>query len=128
MHEVILVVDDDACVLRTVSSILARARYRVLQAGSPWEALRIAAEFKEAIDLLVSDVVMPGLSGPSMADQFAGLHPETQCIFMAGMPDTDEVHNRILSRGKIFLPKPFLPGTLLAKVREALEQDRARVA
>src|SRR5215475_16162537 len=107
MREIILLVDDEPFVLRTVSSILAQARYRVLQAGSPSEALRLATEFEEPIDLLLSDVVMPGLSGPSLADRIAELHPETQCIFMAGMPGSAEVQDRILSRGKSFLPKPF---------------------
>jgi CheY-like chemotaxis protein len=128
MREVILVVDDEPFVLRTVSMILAHARYRVLKAGSPGEALRLATEFEEPIDLLLSDVVMPGLSGPSLAERFAELHPETQCMFMAGMPGSAEIQERILSRGKSFLPKPFLPRTLLAKVQAVLDAERTRVA
>ena len=128
MQETILVADDEPFVLRTVSSILARGGYDVLEAGSSREALRIAAETAEPIDLLVCDVIMPGISGPSLADRFVELHPETRCIFMAGMPDSQEVYERILSRGKSFLPKPFLPGTLLAKVRLVLDGEAARVA
>jgi len=128
MQETILVVDDEPFVLRTVTSILAHGRYNVLEAGSPREALRIAAEAKEPIDLLVCDVVLPGISGPSLAEHVLELHPETRCMFMAGMPDSQEVFDRILSRGKSFLPKPFLPGTLLSKVRQVLDEDEARVA
>jgi DNA-binding NtrC family response regulator len=128
MQETILVVDDEPFVLRTVSIILSRARYSVLTAGSPQEALRIAAETARPIDLLLSDVVMPELSGPSLADRITDRHPEIRCIFMAGLPDSAEVHDRILNRGKCFLPKPFLPATLLAKVRQVLDNERTRVA
>src|SRR5262249_35665772 len=103
MREVILVVDDEPFVLRTVSSILAHGHYRVLQAASPREALRIAISYGEEIDLLLCDVVMPLLSGPSLADQIVELHPETRCMFMAGMPDSAEVRERILKAGKNFL-------------------------
>jgi two-component system, cell cycle sensor histidine kinase and response regulator CckA len=128
MRETILVVDEEPFVLRTVNTVLARGSYCVLQAGSPREALRIAVEVKEPIDLLVCDVIMPDISGPSLAERFVELHPETRCIFMAGMPDSAEIHDRILRLGKSFLAKPFLPGTLLAKVRQVLDQDQARVA
>jgi DNA-binding NtrC family response regulator len=69
---------------------------------------------------MVSDVVMPRLSGPQLAEAFTEWHPETECIFMAGLPDSPEVFDRILSRGRAFLPKPFVPKTLLNKVYEVL--------
>jgi two-component system, cell cycle sensor histidine kinase and response regulator CckA len=128
MRETILVVDDEPFVLRALSNILTRARYRVLPADSPREALRIAANINGPIHLLLCDVVMPGLSGPSLAERFEELHPDTPCIFMAGLPDSPEVYDRILSRGRDFLAKPFLPGVLLAKVREVLAPGQARVA
>lgn len=128
MRELILVVDDEPFVLRTVGTILSHARYRVLLASCPEEALRMGTETEDRIDLLLCDVIMPGLSGPSLADQFAELHPETRCIFMAGMPDSAEIYDRILSLGKHFLPKPFLPRTLLAKVQQVLGNEKARVA
>jgi two-component system, cell cycle sensor histidine kinase and response regulator CckA len=128
MSEVILVVDDEPFVLNIVCAILQHAGFTVLRAASPSEALEIGHRFDAPIQLLLSDVVMPGMSGPCLAESFAGLHPETDCMFMAGLPDTPEVCERILSRGRAFLPKPFVPRTLVNKVHEVLNGDLARHA
>src|SRR5262252_2638694 len=117
----ILVVDDEPLVLGSVGNILRHAGYEVLQSASPNEALQLAMQHDGPIDLLLADVIMPGLSGPSLAERFAALHPETRCMFMAGLPDTPEIINRILRRGKPFLAKPFFPKALVAKVSEVLE-------
>jgi two-component system cell cycle sensor histidine kinase/response regulator CckA len=119
-RETILVVDDEPLVLNIVSSVLCHAGFDVLCAANPHAALRIAADHQAPIHLLVCDVILPGLSGPSMAELFAELHPETVCLFIAGLPDNPEVLERILARGRAFLPKPFVPQTLLSKVREVL--------
>ncbi len=121
-REVVLVVDDEASVLSCVCNILVHAGFVVLRAGSPAEALRVGAETRSRIDLMISDVIMPGLSGPKLAEEFAQLHPEMQCLFMAGLPDQPEVVERIIARGKPFLPKPFFPGALINKVREVLSK------
>ena len=126
MPEVILVVDDEPVVLRIVSEILANAGYRVLRAASPEEALEIAERTTGPIRLLLSDVAMPAMSGPSLADAIESLHPETECLFMAGLPGTPEICDRILSRGRAFLPKPFSARTLLDKISDVL--GRAFVA
>jgi DNA-binding response OmpR family regulator len=115
----IIVVDDEPSVLDTVSLILAHAGFRVLAAASPEEALRIAAERTEPIDLLLADVILPRLSGPCLAEQFARLHPESRWMFMAGLPDSPEVI-QLLGRGLPFLAKPFYPRDLVGKVREVL--------
>ncbi len=117
---VVLVVDDEPVVLATVSSILENAGFHVLRAASGAEALRIGSDRGERINLMLSDVVMPGLSGPSLADRFAQLHPETICLFMAGLPSHPEICERILRRGLPFLPKPFLPAVLVKKVNDLL--------
>lgn len=127
MREVILVVDDEPTVLNIVSTILANAEFTVLRASDPAEALDTARRHDGPIRLLVSDVVMPGMSGPDLADALATEHPETECLFIAGLPDSPEICNRILSHGRPFLPKPFLARTLLDKVRQVLAVER-RVA
>jgi DNA-binding NtrC family response regulator len=122
MCESILVVDDEAFVLKVVSSILRNAGFEVLSAASADEALAMGRAIAQPIHLLLSDVIMPGLNGPALADLFTEIHPETECMFMAGLPDTPEVCERIIRRGRPFLPKPFVPVTLLNKVREVLAQ------
>ena len=124
MRENILVVDDEPFVLNIVCCVLENAGFTVLRAASAADALALASHHSESIHLVVSDVVMPGLSGPSLADRFAQIHPETDFIFMAGLPDSPEVCDRILSRGRAFLAKPFVPRTLLQKVREVLGGER----
>ena len=125
MREVILVVDDEPFVLNIVCSVLSHAGFEVLRAASGQEALAIGRSRTAPIRLMLSDVVMPGLSGPQLADAFKESHPETECIFMAGLPDTQEVFDRILSRGRAFLPKPFVPKTLLNKIYEVLAASAA---
>jgi two-component system cell cycle sensor histidine kinase/response regulator CckA len=120
MRDLILVVDDEPFVLNIVSDVLAHAGFAVLKAPAAAEALHIGRRHAGPIRLMISDVVMPGLSGPSLADAFAEIHPETEFMFMAGLTGTPEVCDRILSRGRAFLPKPFVPRTLLDKVREVL--------
>ncbi len=123
----VVVVDDEPFVLNTLCSILARSGFRVLRAGSPEVALQLAAEEQSAIDLVLCDVIMPGMSGPDLTDRFLESHPEARCLFIAGFPDSPEVARRVLARGLAFLPKPFLPATLVAKVWEVLGgvSDRA---
>jgi len=128
MREVILVVDDEPFVLNIVCCVLENAGFTVLRAASVAEALALAGRHSEPIHLLLSDVVMPGLSGPSLADRFAQVHAETEFMFMAGLPDSPEVCDRILSRGRAFLPKPFVPRTLLQKVHEVLGVERTEGA
>src|SRR3954453_22118069 len=94
----ILVVDDEPFVLSIVCSILRTAGFRVLSAASPGEALELGRAHGEPIRLLLSDVILPEMSGPVMADMFTEIHPETECMFMAGLPDTAEVCERIISR------------------------------
>jgi two-component system, cell cycle sensor histidine kinase and response regulator CckA len=125
-RETILVVDDEPSVLNIVSSILLHAGFEVLRAASPEEALRIGSTHRECISLLLCDVIMPGQSGPTVAEQFLLTHPETTCLFMAGYPDNTEVVDRIIGRGHAFLAKPFVPKTLIHKVREVLASTPPR--
>jgi two-component system cell cycle sensor histidine kinase/response regulator CckA len=127
-QQVVLVVDDEPAVLSLVVTILERAGFEVLSAGCPLQALQLAAQRHGTIDLLVADVVMPGLSGPMLADSLADRRPEMRHLFMAGLPDSPEIRERILARGRPFLAKPFVPQTLLDKVRGVLGEESAPLA
>ncbi|MFN7970848.1 MAG: ATP-binding protein [Acidobacteriota bacterium] len=119
--ETILVAEDDAAVRASVVRALRGMAYNVLESASPAEALRIAASRREPIDLLVTDVVMPGIGGKQLADRIAVDHPETKVLYMSGYADHGVVRNGEIETGVAFLHKPFHPDTLAAKVRETLD-------
>ena len=122
----ILVVDDEPLVLSAVSAALRISGYTVLRAACPRDALDIARQHAGPIDLLVSDVLMPGQTGPAMAEAFREVHPETRFLFMAGLADHPVVRDLIVKRGFAFLPKPFMPFELVAKVRDLLPASPER--
>jgi CheY-like chemotaxis protein len=114
----ILVVDDEPYVLRVLRSILEYYGYRVLVASDAVEALAVFRARPE-IDLLIADVVMPGMNGPDLADALLEINPRLRVLFTAGMPDTPLIQS-VVERGFAFLPKPYPPAVLLGKVREVL--------
>jgi CheY-like chemotaxis protein len=118
--ETILVLEDEARVRKLVCGVLAGRGYQVLEAVRGEEAVRIAAEHQGRIDLLLTDVVMPEMSGPQVLEQMRARHPEMKVLFMSGYTDEAMMHHGILESGAPFLQKPFLPETLARKVREAL--------
>src|SRR5437764_4528268 len=120
MRELILVVDDEPFVLNVVCNILRNAGFAVVSAASAVEAMEVGGRHTGQIHLLLSDVIMPGLNGPALAERFAEIHPETECLFMAGLPDTADVCEFIHNRGRAFLPKPFGSQALVSKVRQVL--------
>jgi DNA-binding NtrC family response regulator len=117
---VILVVDDEPFVLNSVAAVLEYAGYFVLRASSGREALRLAAGHCAPIHLLVTDVRMPVTNGPRLATQFAALHPEARCLFMAGLPDHPDLPESARREKKALLAKPFTAKVLLEAVRQAL--------
>jgi DNA-binding NtrC family response regulator len=118
--ETVLVVDDNIFVLNTLSASLRHAGYVVLTAQSASEALEIGVRHERPIQLILLDVILPGMDGPELAEQFQRLHPESRSLFVTGLPDTPRVADEIVGRGLALLPKPFLPQTLAQKVREVL--------
>jgi two-component system, cell cycle sensor histidine kinase and response regulator CckA len=118
--DLILVVDDEPFVLNIVCCVLRNAGFEVLGAASPQQALAIGRAHDGPIRLLLSDVILPEMNGPALADEFTQIHPETECMFMAGLPDTPEVCDRIIRRNRAFLPKPIVPATLVNKVKQVL--------
>jgi two-component system cell cycle sensor histidine kinase/response regulator CckA len=118
-QKTILVVEDTVLVLNTVCMILERAKFTVLAAGSAEEAMRLAG-FARTIDLLLSDVMMPDMSGPDLALQLKELRPEMRVMLMSGYPDGAML---VLNYGWHFIEKPFVPAQLVAKINEVLGEE-----
>jgi two-component system, cell cycle sensor histidine kinase and response regulator CckA len=125
---VVLVAEDDPAVRQVVATVLRRAGYVVLAAGDPIEALALAREHREPIDLLLTDAVMPLLSGKELADRLLGLLPGLRVIYMSGYTDRDIVHRGVLDASVHFLPKPITPAPLLELVAQVLGKSRRREA
>ncbi|HEX4608985.1 MAG TPA: ATP-binding protein, partial [Urbifossiella sp.] len=117
---ILLVEDEDA--LRVFSQrILAGCGYTVLDAADGAEAIRLAAEHAGPLDLLVTDVVMPGANGRAVAEAVVARHPEARVLFVSGYTDDAVVRHGILQAGVNFLQKPFSPAALARKVGEILD-------
>jgi two-component system, cell cycle sensor histidine kinase and response regulator CckA len=121
--ETVLLAEDDDAVRQFASQTLTRFGYHVLEARNGEEALAIAREYAGAIQLLVTDIVMPGLTGPALAERLKIERPATRVLFTSGYADSAAaLQNAELRRS--FLPKPFLPAELLKRVREVLDAAR----
>jgi two-component system cell cycle sensor histidine kinase/response regulator CckA len=120
-HETILLVEDEKEVRKLARLFLERAGYRVLEAGSSEEAVAAAKEHGEAIDLLVTDTVLPGADGPELARILHKTYSGLKVLFMSGYTDDAIVRDGVLESHQAFLPKPFTADSLARKVREALD-------
>jgi CheY-like chemotaxis protein len=118
--ETVLLVEDDDGVRSLSSSLLAGLGYRVLEAGDAQQAVRIAAESEDDIQLLITDVILPGMNGKELSVQLCGLRPGLKVLFVSGYTDDAIVHHGVLQRGVAFLQKPFNLVSLAQKVRDAL--------
>ena len=116
----ILVVDDDRAVLGLLQHTLSGAGYRVLAADSGWSALEAFDQSPEPVDLLLTDVIMPDLTGPVVAQRLRSKQPSLQVLFISGFHDADLVQHFVALKGFTLLPKPFTPHTLLRVVEESL--------
>jgi two-component system cell cycle sensor histidine kinase/response regulator CckA len=121
-HETLLVVEDNAMVRRVASRTLRTHGYDVLEAGDGEEALRIFESKGGAIDMLVTDVVMPRMSGKELADRLLALRPGLKVLFTSGYTENTIVHHGVVDAGVEFLPKPYEPVKLARKVREVLDK------
>jgi PAS domain S-box-containing protein len=121
--ETILVVEDRKETRQAIVDMLRRHGYTVLDAGDGATALSIAQRHRGGIDLLLTDVVMPGLSGRDLAAALSAASPETRVLFMSGYPGDVIGHHGVLDASVAFIQKPFSLEILLRKVRSALADD-----
>jgi len=120
-EETILLVEDELVVRRLVAEILESNGYTVLQAGDGPSALELLRRHTGALDLLVTDVVMPGMSGPDVAGAIAAMRPGAQVLYISGYTDSSVGQHGVLEPGVAFLQKPFDADALTRKVREVLD-------
>jgi len=121
--ETVLLVEDEETILNLGRTILEGLGYRVLTAGAPSQAVRLAEEHPGAIDLLITDVVMPEMNGRDLAEKIKSIRPELKCLFMSGYTANVIVHRGVLAEGVRFIQKPFSMRDLAEKVRQVLDQD-----
>jgi two-component system cell cycle sensor histidine kinase/response regulator CckA len=113
----ILVVDDQPATLKVARILLESFGYAVLAAGNGQEAMILFRRHQEQIRLLLTDVVMPDITGPQLAERLLRMNPDLRVIYMSGYPHEEELHGV----GVLFLAKPFNPAGLSKAVREALD-------
>jgi two-component system, cell cycle sensor histidine kinase and response regulator CckA len=122
--ETILLTEDAPALRGTARQILERYGYTVLVAQNGTEALTLAQSCRGLIHLLLTDVVMPGMSGRELAERFTAQRPESKVLYMSGYTDDAVVRHGVLRPGIAYLQKPFTPESLAHKVREVLDSDR----
>lgn len=118
--ETVLVVEDEPAILDLVRRVLEKLGFEVLAARSPKEALDLAGEHPGRIDLLLSDVIMPGMNGRDLACALRASRPSVRQLFMSGYTANVIAHHGVLDAGVHFLQKPFSPNDLVTKVKKAL--------
>jgi len=116
----ILLVEDEEQVRSLTSSLLSRHGYRVLTAASGAEALQIAREHSEPIDLLLTDVVMPGMNGAILAQEMRGLRPDIRILYMSGYTDASITGEAVFAGDAAYIEKPFTSAALQEKVQAAI--------
>jgi PAS domain S-box-containing protein len=116
----ILLVEDEHSLRKLTRNTLQQAGHTVLEAGDASEALEVAKRTESPIDLLLTDVVMPGMSGRALADELTTLRPGIKVIYMSGYTDGDVATHGVLQSGISFLRKPFTGDALIARVDEVL--------
>ncbi|NJN97997.1 MAG: response regulator [Anaerolineales bacterium] len=121
-HETILLVEDEEQVRSLVRNILQDQGYKVLETHLGSEALLVAQHHQHSIDLLITDVIMPQMSGRVLAEQLKKLLPDLKVLFMSGYTDDTVVRHGLLTAEVEFLSKPFSPIALLTKLREVLDK------
>ncbi len=119
----ILLVEDDGELRELAANILTRNGYDVVHVPSPREAKSLFDTGKMSIDLLLTDVVMPGMSGRELARQLRKVNPGLKVLFMSGYDDTVDDGPYASTESDALLEKPFAPGTLLREVRRALSRN-----
>jgi two-component system, cell cycle sensor histidine kinase and response regulator CckA len=126
--ETVLLAEDDDAVRRFVHETLTLHGYRVHETRNGHEAIRVLESGGEGIDLLITDIVMPGLGGAELLARVASVQPDLKILCISGHVDWATVHRAAIGSGTPFLHKPFTPEALAQKVREVLDGEERRQA
>jgi two-component system, cell cycle sensor histidine kinase and response regulator CckA len=123
--ETILLVEDEDIVRELTREILEGYGYSVLVAANGKEGLKICEDFDRPIDLVITDVIMPHMSGTEMIQSLGSLRPETRVLYMSGFTDDAIIRHGVLDDGVFFIQKPFSPDSLALKAREVLDHGKS---
>ncbi|HTS27832.1 MAG TPA: response regulator [Bryobacteraceae bacterium] len=119
-HKTILVVDDEPEVRKLVAAMAAKTGYTVITADSGEHALTLYKHHNAPVELLITDVVQPGMSGPMLADRLTALQPDMKVLYMSGYDNTMVVQKYVVERGHALLTKPFNNREFETKLQELL--------
>jgi len=122
--ETVLLVEDDESILKIIKRVLEKLGYAVLSSSSPMEAVGLAAEHADEINLLITDVVMPEMNGRELSDRLQSLYPNLKTLFMSGYTADIIAKRGVLESGVSFIEKPFSNQELAVKVREVLDEKK----
>jgi two-component system, cell cycle sensor histidine kinase and response regulator CckA len=117
----ILVVDDEPEIRKLVGAMVSQSGYTAITADSGEHAMTLFKRQKEPIELLITDVVQPGMSGPMLADKLTALQPDLKVLYISGYDNTHVVQKYVVEKGHALLPKPFTVDELRAKVEKILQ-------
>ena len=120
--ETILIVDDEPSIRNVVNDILLSYGYEILVAANGEEALEIAKNSSNKIDLLLTDVIMPGMNGRELAERVTAINPKIAVLFMSGYTDNIITHQGVLKPGTMMINKPLVPNILAKKIRDILDK------
>ena len=120
--ETVLLVEDEEEVRKLAAQILQRQGYKVLEAPQGGDALLICEQHQTPVHLMLTDVVMPGMSGHQLAERLKSLQPQMKVLYMSGYTDNAIVQHGVLVEGVNYISKPFTVDALARKVREVLDQ------
>lgn len=122
--KMVLVVDDEPEVRKLVGAMVQQFGFAVLTADSGEHALTLCRNHNDHIELLIADVVAPGMSGPMLADKLTALRPDLKVLYISGYDDTHVVQKYVVEKGHALLAKPFTVEALKSKIREVLESPQ----
>jgi two-component system, cell cycle sensor histidine kinase and response regulator CckA len=120
-NETVLLVEDESLVRELTHEILEMFGYKILPAIDPEDAIHVSESYREPIHLLLTDVVMPKMDGPSLYSHLLGSRKNLKALFMSGYTENAIVHHGVLHAGVHFIQKPFNAEALAQKVREVLD-------
>ncbi len=122
--ETILLVEDEKAVRKLAREFLENTGYTVLEAEGPAEAMQLSAQHRGPIHLMVTDVIMPHMSGHELAQQMASVRPKMKVLYISGYTDNSIAQHGVLGRGTFFLQKPFSLDALARKMRQLLKTGK----